>query len=110
MARDVPIAPNVLDYASRLVLNTHPGREGVPSVSNDYIRYGSSPRGAQALILAAKIHALLSGRLSVAFEDVRRVAPPALRHRLVLSYEAEASGVSPDAVIRELLASVPEEA
>src|SRR6266536_490468 len=71
MARDIPIEPRVLDYSSRLVLASHPGRENAPKISNDYIRYGSSPRGAQALVLAGKIHALLEWRETVAFQDIR---------------------------------------
>jgi MoxR-like ATPase len=108
MARDVPIPPNVLDYASRLVLNTHSGREGVPKVSNDYIRYGSSPRGAQALVLAGKINALLDGRESVGHVDIQHVAHPALRHRIILNLQAEMEGVSADQILDEIIRRVPE--
>lgn len=109
LAREVPIASHVQDYAVRLVLATHPERPGVPKISADFVRYGASPRGAQALVLAAKIRALLEGRYNVAFEDIRRVAHPALRHRLILNFQAEMEGVSADQVIDTLLDRVPEE-
>jgi MoxR-like ATPase len=99
----------VADYAVRLVLASHPEAEGVPELTQRYVRYGASPRAAQAIVLAAKIYALLSDRFNVAYEDVRRVAPPALRHRLILNFEAEARSVSADAVIRGILKSVREE-
>jgi MoxR-like ATPase len=110
LARAVPIASHVADYAVRLVLASHPELpEGVEAAKRS-IRYGASPRGAQALILAAKIHAVLAGRVNVAFDDVRRVAVPALRHRLILSYEADARGTTADRVVADLLSSVREEA
>src|SRR5262249_25319976 len=109
LAREVPVASHVADYAVRLVLATHPELpEGVEAARRS-VRYGASPRGAQAMILAGKIHALLSGRLTVSFEDIRRVAPAALRHRVLLSYEAEAKGTNPDALVSEVLAAVPEQ-
>ena len=77
-------------------------------VARSSIRYGASPRAVQALILASKIHAVLAGRVNVSFDDVRRVAAPALRHRLILTYEAESRGVTTDRVIADLLAAVPE--
>jgi MoxR-like ATPase len=91
------------------VMATHPEAEGAPEATRQYVRYGASPRAAQAIVLAAKIFALLGGRFNVAFEDVRRVAPPALRHRLILNFEAEAKSISADTVIRSILRSVPEE-
>ena len=95
--------------AVRLVLATHPELpEGVEAARRS-VRYGASPRGAQAMILAGKIHALLAGRLNVSFDDVRRVAPAALRHRVLLSYEAEAKGTSPDSLVSEVLAAVTEQ-
>lgn len=108
-ARDVPIAQHVVDYAVRLVIATHPDNEGTPKVVNDYVRYGASPRGAQAIVLAGKIRALLEGRYNVAFEDIRAVAPMALRHRLILNFEGLAEGIDTDAVIADLLKKVPEE-
>ncbi|MBM4418596.1 MAG: MoxR family ATPase [Chloroflexi bacterium] len=108
MAREVPIPPAVLDYAGRLVLATHPGRDGVPKITNNYIRYGSSPRGAQSLILAAKIRALLEGRSHVMHEDIQSVCYPALRHRLILNLQAEMEGITADNILDEILRRVPE--
>jgi MoxR-like ATPase len=108
LGRQVPIASHVADYAVRIVMATHPDGEGAPDVTGRYVRYGASPRAAQAIVLAAKILALLNGRLNVSFEDVRRVAPPALRHRVLLNFEAESRSVTPDTLIRQILQSVPE--
>jgi MoxR-like ATPase len=108
LGRQVPIASHVADYAVRIVMATHPDGEGAPDVTGRYVRYGASPRAAQAIVLAAKILALLNGRLNVSFEDVRRVAPPALRHRVLLNFEAESKSVTPDTLIRQILQSVPE--
>lgn len=102
LARKVPIASNVLDFISRLVVATHPGPTAAPLV-NQYVRYGSSPRGAQALVLGAKITALFAGRYNVSFDDVTAVAKPALRHRLLLNFEAQAENVPADTVIADLL-------
>ncbi|HEX3601667.1 MAG TPA: AAA family ATPase, partial [Lacipirellulaceae bacterium] len=77
-------------------------------ITNQYLRWGSSPRGAQTLTLAAKVRALLSGRYNVSFEDVRRVFLPALRHRVILNFEAEAEGINPDKILEEVLQKVPE--
>jgi MoxR-like ATPase len=109
LARQVPVASHVSDYVARLVVATHPGDETATHLAKTYVRYGSSPRGAQALILGGKIHALLAGRYNVAFEDVRAVAPAALRHRLLLNFEGLAEGITPDRVIMELLQRVPQE-
>ena len=79
-------------------------------ITNQYLRWGSSPRGAQTLTLAAKVRALLSGRYNVSFEDVRRVFLPAMRHRVILNFEAEAEGIDPDKVLLEVLEKVPEKA
>ncbi len=110
LALQTPIASHVSEYAARLVVATHPESPTAPEAVRRYVRYGSSPRGAQALILGGKITALLSGRYNVAFEDIRAVAPAALRHRLLLNFEGLAEGVSTDRVIADLLASVPERA
>jgi len=107
-ARDVPISTQVLDYASRIVLATHPGREGVPKITNDYIRYGASPRGAQTLVLAGKIRALLESRANVSFDDIREVAYPALRHRIILNLQAEMEGISADRILDDILSKVGE--
>ncbi|HSH03651.1 MAG TPA: MoxR family ATPase [Anaerolineae bacterium] len=107
LARQVPIPSNVSRYVSQLVVATHPGGAAAPLV-NQYLRYGSSPRGAQALVLGAKVTALLAGRYNVSFDDVRAVAPAALRHRLLLNFEGLAEGVNTDEVIADLLSHVPQ--
>jgi len=108
LARQVPIASHVADYAVRIVMATHPDGEGAPEATTRFVRYGASPRAAQAIVLASKILALLNGRLNVSFEDVRRVAAPALRHRILLNFEAEAKSVTPDTLIRAVLQNVSE--
>lgn len=108
LARSVPIASHVSQYVARLVVATHPDSPDTPPLLKKYVRYGSSPRGGQALILGAKITALLAGRYNVAFEDVRAVAPAALRHRLLLNFEAMAEAVRPDDLVAELLKHVAE--
>ncbi len=110
LVREVILAPHVQDYVARVTLATHPdGPYSVP-ITNQYLRWGSSPRGAQTLTLAAKVRALLSGRYNVSFEDVRRVFLPAMRHRVILNFEAEAEGIDPDKVLLEILEKVPEKA
>ena len=110
LAREVPVASPVADYAARLVVATHPEGDGAPEVVSQYVRYGASPRGAQALILGGKVTALLSGRYNVSFDDLRTVAPAALRHRILLNFEGQAEGLLPDEVIAEVLTTVPEPA
>jgi MoxR-like ATPase len=102
LARTVPLAEHVLDYAVRLVIATHPDRTEVDEVAR-HVRYGSSPRGLQALVQAAKIRALIEGRFNVAFADIAAGAHAALRHRILLRFEAEAAGVDADQVISRLL-------
>jgi MoxR-like ATPase len=109
-AREVPVATHVSDYAVRLVLASHAELPEAAETARRNVRFGASPRAAQAIILAAKIHAVLAGRVNVSFDDIRRVALPALRHRLILNYEAEAKGITADRVVAELLAAVPERA
>ena len=109
MAREVPIAKHVLDYAGRLVLATHPDRGGTPKMTQDFVRYGASPRGAQSMVLAGKIRALLEGRFNVSFEDIRELAHPALRHRVIVNLQAEMEGVNPDTIIDEVIRRVPPE-
>jgi MoxR-like ATPase len=92
----------------RLTLATHPENVDAPDVVRHYVRYGVSPRGAQAIVLGSKIRALIEGRLNVAYDDVRAVAAPALRHRLILNFDAESSGVTADDVLRQLIASLPD--
>ena len=106
LARGVPIASHVTEYAARLVIATHPEQADAPDVVRRYVRYGASPRGMQALILAGKILALLDGRYNVAFDDLRAAALPALRHRLMLNFEAQAEGIRTDTVIAALLEAV----
>ena len=100
LAREVPISTAVTDYVVRLTLATHPENQDPPDVVRRYVRYGVSPRGAQAIVLGSKIRALMEGRLNVAYDDVRAVAAPALRHRLILNFDAESSGVTADDVLR----------
>jgi len=108
LAREVPVASHVLAYASRIVLGSHPDTEVAAEISKRYVRYGASPRGAQAMILAGKIFALAAGRYSVAFADIRKAAGPALRHRIILNFEGEAEGVAPDDLVAQLLEQIPE--
>ena len=106
-AREVPVAPHVHDYAVRLVLATHPESEFAIDEVNRYLRFGSSPRGGQVLILGAKIRALLHDRFNVSYEDVTRMVHPALRHRLILNFEGEAEGITPDDVLDKIVEQVP---
>ncbi len=107
LARAVPVASHVKEYIARLMLATHPGDENATPLVTKYVRYGVSPRGGQALMLGAKVTALLAGRYNVAFEDVEAVAHAALRHRLLLNFEGLAEGIKPDDVIAELLSLTP---
>jgi len=94
----------------RLLLATHPKTATAAPIANQYLRFGGSPRGAQTLLLAGKVRALTEGRFNVSFEDIREVAAPALRHRLILNFEAEAEGVTTDLVIAQILKDVPKDA
>jgi len=107
MVREVPAASHVLEYAATLVAATHPGHEAAPELVNRYVRFGASPRGAQAMVLGGKATALRDGRPNLAREDVRAVAPAALRHRLVLGYEAAADGVTADDLVAAILNAHP---
>ncbi len=110
LVREVVIARHVQDYAIRLALATHPEGAHAPPVTNQYVRWGSSPRGVQALVLAAKVRALLGSRYNVGYEDLRRSYLPSLRHRILLNFEAQAEGIEPDEVLLKLLDTVPEKA
>jgi MoxR-like ATPase len=110
LIREVVLAQHVQDYIVRLTLATHPGGEFAQPIANKYLRWGASPRGAQTLALAAKVRALLEGRYNVSFEDVRRVFLPAMRHRVILNFEAEAEAVEADHVLLEVLEGVSEKA
>jgi len=106
LTRQVPIAPHLIEHAVALVMATHPGTDHTPDQVKRYVRFGASPRGGQALVLAAKAAALLDGRPSVAADDLRALAPAVLRHRVVLGYEATADGVSADDVVDAVLEAV----
>jgi len=108
LAREVEVASHVKDYVARLVQATHPDSFAGASMARKYVRYGGSPRGVQALILSGKVRALITGRANVAFTDLRALALPALRHRLILNFEGEAEGIDPDAIVRNVLEETPE--
>ena len=108
LIREVILAKHVQDYIVRLTLATHPDGPHALPVTNKYLRWGSSPRGAQSLALAAKVRALLEGRFNVSFEDIRRVYLPAMRHRVILNFEAQAEGMDTDQVLLEILEQLPE--
>jgi len=107
LVREVPVASHVKDYAVRLVLATHPKTETAVPIATQYLRFGSSPRGGQTLLLAGKVRALIQGRFNVSFDDIEAVAPAALRHRLILNFEAEAEGITTDHIIAQVLRDVP---
>jgi len=106
LARGVPMASHVKEFVARLVLATHPGDPNASPLTKKYVRYGVSPRGAQALSLGAKVTALLNGRFNVSFDDIKAIAPAALRHRMLLNFDGLAEGVKTDDVIGELISSV----
>jgi MoxR-like ATPase len=106
LIRDVPIASHVRDFASRIVMATHPQWEHAPEATRRYVRYGASPRGAQALVLGAKVRALTQGRYNVSLEDLRALAAPALRHRVILNFAGESEGIDPDALLAQVLDGV----
>jgi MoxR-like ATPase len=106
IVKHVVVGPDVLDRALSVVVGTHPEGEGATEFARRYSRYGASPRGAQSLVTAAKVYALLDGRFNVSFEDIKRAARPALRHRVIVNYEAEAEGIGADRVVAEALAAV----
>jgi MoxR-like ATPase len=110
VVRQVPVASHVKDYAVRLVLASHPKTETAVPISNQYLRFGSSPRGAQTLLLAGKVRALAQGRFNVSLDDIQLAAPAALRHRLIPNFEAEAEGITTDHIISQILTDVPREA
>ena len=106
IAMDVPVARHVQDFAIRIVEGTHPDRDMAPETTRRYIRFGASPRGAQSLIIAAKVRSVLDGRFAVSTDDIRNIAKPALRHRIIRNFEAEAEGVNTDTILEEILATV----
>src|SRR6185295_12305226 len=107
LVREVPVESRVKDYAVRLVLASHPQTPTAVAIANQYLRFGSSPRGAQCIILASKVRALTQGRRVVSFDDIQAVTLPALRHRLILNFEAEAEGITTDHIIQKILEEVP---
>jgi MoxR-like ATPase len=110
LVREVPVASHVKDYAVRLVMASHPKTETAAPIASQYLRFGSSPRGGQTLLLAGKVRALIDGRFNVSFDDIEAMAPGALRHRLILNFEAEAEGITTDHVIAQILRDVPRDA
>ena len=108
--RQVIIAPHVQDYAIRAVLATHPGGEFAGNLASQFLRFGGSPRACQALVLGGKVKALLDGRAHVSVEDIKAVMLPALRHRVLLNFEGQAEGVTPDMVINDIIDKLPVEA
>jgi len=106
LVKRVVVASHVQDYAIRLVLATHPNGPLATEAVNKYVRWGSSPRGAQAVTLASKIYAMLDGRYNVSFDDVKKAALPGLRHRLLLNFEGEAEGLSTDYVVNDIIENV----
>jgi MoxR-like ATPase len=109
LVKEVLIAPPIQDYAIRLILATHPKGPYAHDLANQYIRCGSSPRGAQSLVLAAKVRALLAGRYNVSLEDIRLCYLPALRHRILLNFDAQAEGIESDAILKQILSGTPEQ-
>jgi len=103
VAREVPISSLVRDFAVKLILATHPRSETATDMVNRFVRFGSSPRGAQALVRGAKIRALLDGRYNVAIDDISAVAPAVLRHRVLLNFDGEAEGIGTDAIVRDII-------
>jgi len=110
LVREVPVASHVKDYAVRLTLGTHPRTETAVPIATQYLRFGSSPRGCQTMILAGKVRALTEGRFNASFDDIEAVAAASLRHRLILNFEAEAEGITTDHIIAQLLKDVPRDA
>ena len=108
MIRHVILADHLRDYIVRLNLATHPDGPFATPITNQYLRWGASPRGAQTVALASKVRALLEGRFNVSFEDIRRVYLPAMRHRVIPNFEAQAEGVTSDQVLLDILDQVPE--
>jgi len=106
VAREVVLAPHLVTYAVRLILATHPNETAAPPAVRQYVRHGASPRGLQALVAGAQVRALLEDRFNVAREDLQAVALPALRHRLILGFEAQADGITPDRLVGDVLSSV----
>jgi MoxR-like ATPase len=108
LVANVPVASAVMNYAARLVLATHPEQAAAPASIRSYVKYGSSPRGAQAIVLCAKVLAMINGRYHVSLDDIKRAAKPALRHRLIMNFEGEAAGMKTDSILDDVLKSLQE--
>jgi MoxR-like ATPase len=108
LVREVPIATHVREMASAIVMATHPQWDQAPEVTRRFVRYGASPRGAQALVLGAKVKALAEGRYNVSVDDLKQLAAPALRHRVILNFEGEAEGIDVDTLIEQIVARAAE--
>lgn len=108
LVRQVPVAKHVTDYAIRLLQATHPDGPDCPDIVKRFVRFGGSPRGAQSVLLASKIRALFEGRFAASIDDVKKVALPALRHRVLLNFEGEAEGIKTDQVLQEIIKTIPE--
>jgi MoxR-like ATPase len=106
LVREVPIASHVRDLASSIVMATHPQWAQAPDVTRRFVRYGASPRGAQALVLGAKVRALVDGRYNVSVDDIKQLAAPALRHRVILNFEGEAEGIDVDTLVSQIIENV----
>ncbi len=108
LVKNVPIAFHVKDYAIRLVLASHPEHKFASEKTKKYVRFGASPRGVQSLVLAGKVQALIDGRYNVSIEDIRAVAKPVLRHRMVLNIMGETEGLAEDEIVEDILAGMPD--
>lgn len=104
---EIPIADSVLEYASKIVMSTHRESEHAKKVTKDYIVTGASPRAAQAMIKTARVRAVMEGRFNVSFEDIKAVALPALRHRIITNFEALSNGITPDEILLQMIEEIP---
>ena len=109
LLRSIPVTPSLTRYVARVLRATHPGDHNASDLVRRYVRFGGSPRGAQSMLLAARVRAVMEGRMSPGTVDVRAVALPALRHRVILNFEGEAEGIQVDEVLKEVLATLPED-
>ena len=107
LVREVPLASHVKDFAVRMVMASHPQEKNSVPKARQYVRYGASPRGVLSLVLAGKVMALLEDRFNVSLDDIRAVAKPALRHRIILNLRGEAEGIDPDEIVEEIINSLP---
>ncbi len=105
LIRETPIAAHVRDFAARIIMGTHPDWDGSPQITKRVVRYGASPRGAQSLVLGAKVRALTQGRFNVSVEDLKALAVPALRHRVILNFAGESEGIDTDKLITQVVES-----